>query len=264
MAEHNVINEPVLGVAWDGTGYGLDDTIWGGEFLKITPSYWQRIGHFKTFSLLGNHQAIKDPRRIALAFFLSTFEDNLPDDWQDYFSSLNTKLLRQIWHKNISPITSSVGRLFDGVAALIKLIEQVTFEGQGAMALESQVISGLTPEYYSLPLKRKNHLTEIDWRPLIRDITMDFRQGNSTHLIATKFHNSLVKNIVAMAQQQAIEKVALGGGCFQNRYLLEQTIKTLRKAGFCPLWPQKFPPNDGGLCLGQLLAKIQPREYLEN
>ncbi len=79
MAEHNVINESVLGVAWDGTGYGLDGTIWGGEFLKITPSHWQRIGHFKTFSLLGNQQAIKDPRRIALAFYLSTFEGDLPD-----------------------------------------------------------------------------------------------------------------------------------------------------------------------------------------
>lgn len=276
MAEHGVTEEPVLGIAWDGTGYGMDGTIWGGEFLKITQDTWQRIAHLQPFHLLGNQQAIKYPHRIALALLWSTFGDDFSTDslgnWWDFNNDfkhkinsslnqdLNNKNLRQLWQRGEAPLTSSMGRLFDGISALIGLSNEVTFEGQAAMALESQVMPNLTEEYYPLTLNNKEAKLAVDWRSLIKAITTENR--SKTNLIATKFHNSLVNLIVTIAQQQGIEKVALGGGCFQNCYLLASTITALKKAGFSPLWPRKLPPNDGAICMGQLLAKIQPRQYI--
>jgi hydrogenase maturation protein HypF len=278
MGEHGVINEPVLGIAWDGTGYGMDGTIWGGEFLQITQDTWQRIGHLQAFYLLGNQQAIKYPYRIALALLWSTFDDDFSADslgnWLDFNKgfkdkinsnlnkSLNNKNLYQLWQQQKAPQTSSMGRLFDGIAALIGLINEVTFEGQAAMALEAQVMPNLTEEYYPLTLNKKENEKKlaVDWRSLIKAIITEDK--NKTNLIATKFHNSLVNLIVTIAQQQGIEKVALGGGCFQNCYLLASTITALKKAGFSPLWPRELPPNDGAICMGQLLAKIQPRQYI--
>ncbi|AIE75588.1 MULTISPECIES: carbamoyltransferase HypF [unclassified Synechocystis] len=277
MTENKVIEEPVLGIAWDGTGYGMDGTIWGGEFLRITDNTWQRIGHLQTFSLLGNRKAIQYPYRIALVLLWSTFGDDFPWDYlpewlgsdgsvgvdvkNNLSNDLNHKNLRQLWQQGTAPLTSSMGRLFDGIAALMGLIDQVTFEGQAAMALEAQAVPNLTKESYPLFFNDQSNQIVIDWRPLIKAITREEKKNNN--LIATKFHNTLVNSIVTMAQRQGIEKVALGGGCFQNGYLLSSAITALKKAGFDPLWPKLLPPNDGGLCLGQLLAKIQPRQYID-
>lgn len=140
------------------------------------------------------------------------------------------------------------------------MINEVTFEGQAAIALEAQIMPNLTEEYYPLTLNNKEKKLAVDWRPLIKAITTEDR--SKTNLIATKFHNSLVNLIITIAQQQGIEKVALGGGCFQNCYLLASTITALKKAGFSPLWPRELPPNDGAICMGQLLAKIQARQYI--
>jgi len=261
MAE-NQINGPVLGIAWDGTGYGLDGTIWGGEFLRITDQTWQRAAHFQPFPLLGNQQAIRDPRRIALALLWETFGENLPDYFTDLFKPLNLPFLQQLWQRKTSPMTSSVGRLFDGVSALLNLVTTVSFEGQGAIALESQVLERADFPSYPYGLEISESKIIIDWRPMIREITEEISTHHQTiAAIASQFHQTLIQIIIDIAQRQGLENVVLSGGCFQNRYLLDQAIVQLRQAGFTPIWPTQVPPNDGGLCLGQLLATIQPRQY---
>jgi hydrogenase maturation protein HypF len=259
MAEQP-IKGPVLGIAWDGTGYGLDGTIWGGEFLRITDQTWQRAAHFQTFPLLGNHQAIRDPRRVALALWWETFGETLPDIFNRQFEALNLSLLKQLWQRKASPLTSSVGRLFDGVSALLNLVSTVSFEGQGAIALEAQVLDSANIRTYPYSLEMINNKTIIDWQPVITAIAMDLLSKNIPS-IASQFHQTLIKIILDIAQQEQLENIILSGGCFQNRYLLEQTIVQLRKAGFNPVWPSLVPPNDGGLCLGQLLAVLARRQY---
>ncbi|UAJ73177.1 carbamoyltransferase HypF [Synechocystis sp. PCC 7339] len=277
MAEHEIKEESVLGIAWDGTGYGIDGTIWGGEFLKITHDTWHRIAYLRPFALLGNQQAIKYPHRIALALLWSTFDNDLSADYLSNWlgfnngfndeittnlnKDLNNKNLHHLWRRGEAPLTSSMGRLFDGITALIGLIDQVTFEGQAAMVLEAQARPDLTREYYPFTLVDQENKLVVDWQFLIRAIITEERI--KTDLIATKFHNTLVALIVAIAERQGIEKVVLGGGCFQNRYLLSNAISALKKAGFSPLWPRQLPPNDGALCIGQLLAKIQLRQYVD-
>ncbi|MEB3160496.1 MAG: carbamoyltransferase HypF, partial [Synechocystis sp.] len=183
MVEQQVTS-PVLGIAWDGTGYGLDGTIWGGEFLRLTDHSWQRVAHFRPFPLLGNQQAIRDPRRIALALLWETFGEQLPDNFIKQFKALNLPLLKQLWQRQTSPLTSSVGRLFDGVSALLALVTTVSFEGQGAIALESQIgdpkIDQKNNTTYPYVLERVNHKTVIDWRPMIKAIALEIHTKSNT------------------------------------------------------------------------------------
>jgi hydrogenase maturation protein HypF len=261
MADQQV-KEPVLGIAWDGTGYGLDGTIWGGEFLRLTDKTWQRVAYFRPFPLLGNQRAIQDPRRIALALLWETFGEQLPDKITKQFSALHLPLLKQLWQRKTSPLTSSVGRLFDGVSALLQLVTTVSFEGQGAIALESQTMKQENPAIYAYGLETVNHQTVLDWRPMIKAIAMEIStQETPIASIASQFHHTLIAMMITIAQQQQLRHIVLGGGCFQNRYLLDQGITSLKQAGFTPIWPNHIPPNDGGLCLGQLWAKIHPRQY---
>jgi hydrogenase maturation protein HypF len=250
MAEHHLA-PPVLAVTWDGTGYGLDGTIWGGEFLRIEATTGQRVAHLAPFPLLGGEQAIKDPRRIALA--LCSGQD-LPVSLVQTFSAQELKNLDYLrTQPHLCPLTSSVGRLFDGVSALLGLCETVTFEGQAAMALAAQVDETLPSAPYPFKLEGTDPQL-IQWRPLLQAIRQDLQDSVPVAKIATRFHHTLVAIIVTVAQGQGISRVVLGGGCFQNRFLLEQSIIGLRQAGFEVYWPRLVPPNDGGLALGQLWA----------
>jgi hydrogenase maturation protein HypF len=157
-------------------------------------------------------------------------------------------------------MTTSVGRLFDGIAALLNLVKTVSFEGQGAIALAAQVMESDNGQVYPYNLAVDAKKTIIDWRPMIRAIAEDL-STKTVATIAQQFHHTLIEIIVAIAHQQQLKTVVLSGGCFQNRYLLDQGIRQLTQAGFTPCWPTQIPPNDGGLCLGQLLAKVQPRRY---
>ncbi|BFM38756.1 carbamoyltransferase HypF [Synechocystis sp. LKSZ1] len=250
MAEHHLA-PPVLAVTWDGTGYGLDGTIWGGEFLRLKNSSWQRVAHLAPFPLLGGEQAIKDPRRIALA--LCSGQD-FPTSLAQAFSTQDLKNLDALQiQPYLCPLTSSVGRLFDGVSALLGLCQTVTFEGQAAMALAAAVEEDLPSEAYPFDLEGTDSQL-IHWRPMLRAILQDLQSGVSATEIATRFHHTLVAMLVAVAQSQRTPQIVLGGGCFQNRFLLEQSIIGLRQAGFEVYWPRLVPPNDGGLALGQLWA----------
>ncbi len=253
MAE-NELEPPLLGVAWDGTGYGTDTTIWGGEFFLVEQNRCRRVAQLRTFRLPGGDAAVREPRRSALGLLHEIFGEEL---WErpgaiTNFTAAELKTLRSMLRKKVnSPVTSSAGRLFDGIAALAGLRFRSTFEGQAAMELEFALVD--SEESYPFTLSQTAPLV-IDWEPAVRAVLEDRRQSTAPGLIAARFHNMLVEAILAVARHFAQPRVALSGGCFQNRYLTERVIDRLRTAGFQPYWPQRVPPNDGGIALGQIWA----------
>jgi hydrogenase maturation protein HypF len=151
-----------------------------------------------------------------------------------------------------SPVTSSAGRLFDGVASLAGLRQVVRFEGQAAMEMEFAVED--MDSAYPFEVRSRRDPTTVDWEPMVREILSDVALERPVGEIAAKFHNTLVEMIVSFAQGAGFERVVLSGGCFQNKYLTERAVRRLREAGFRPYWHQRVPPNDGGICLGQIVA----------
>ena len=262
LAENRVAG-PALGVTWDGTGYGEDGTIWGGEFLLGDAAQFTRVAHLRQFRLPGGDAAVHEPRRVALAMLWETFggENALEMDELAPVRALTPperKLIGQMLRGGVnSPLTTSAGRLFDGIAALLDLHQQVSFEGQAAMALEFAADEA-EPGVYPLPVSGSDAsqsgspLLQADWAPLVREIVADLRRGVSAHIIAARFHNTLVEGIVAVAERIGAPRVALSGGCFQNRLLTERAASRLRSSGFEVLLHRQVPPNDGGVSLGQI------------
>lgn len=277
MAE-NELEGTVLGVAWDGTGYGTDGTIWGGEFLRATQTTFERIAHLRTFPLPGGDSAIKAPPRVALGLLYEMIGETIFTQSAAVprlaLSAAELRLLHDMLRQNLNtPRTSSAGRLFDAVAALLGLRQHTKFEGQAAMALEFVIGALETGAAYPFELHtaarrndlharengraalRHHHSTIIiDWAPMVREIIADQEKCVAVRLIAAKFHNTLVEMIVAIAHATQEERVVLSGGCFQNKYLTERAIRRLRAAGFRPYWHQRIPPNDGGIALGQAVV----------
>ncbi len=277
MAE-NELKPPVLGVAWDGTGYGTDGTIWGGEFFRVTQESVERVAHWRPFRLPGGDAAAKEPRRAALGLL---YEMNAGDDKllshlgqrsAAWFSATEMAALTGMLARAVnSPWCSSVGRLFDAVASLVGLRQTMRFEGQAAMDLEFALEGVETEEAYPVRLENCELQTAasavgksevrgprseiiLDWSPMIEAIIRDVERGNSVGAVSARFHNALAEAIVAVAKRLGELRIALSGGCFQNRYLTERTVKRLRTEGFQPYWHQRVPPNDGGISLGQIVA----------
>jgi len=251
----NDLQPPVLGVCWDGTGYGLDGTIWGGEFLRVTPTGFERVVHLRPFRLPGGGLAVREPRRAALGLLYECLGADAFTRTETHtlqaFTEIETRMLHHMMVHNInSPWTSSVGRLFDAVASLLNLRQQAGFEGQAAMEVEFASGAPLTDEAYELELSAGI----LDWTPLLHDLLFDLDEKRPTAIIAAKFHHALANSIVAVATQVGEQRVALTGGCFQNKYLTECAVHRLRTNGFQPYWHQQVPPNDGGLALGQIAA----------
>jgi hydrogenase maturation protein HypF len=264
MAE-NGLDTPVLGVSWDGTGYGLDQTVWGGEFLRVTDTGWDRVAHLRPFPLPGGEQAIKEPRRTAIGLLYEMLggdglarEDLAP---VCSFELRDRRLLGQALAQRINaPVTSSAGRLFDAVAALLGLRLTVRFEGQAAMELEWATHGIVTDESYPFRFGPKDSSMCLDWEPMVQSLLADHAAGVSVPVLAARFHNTLAEMIVTVAERQGIPQVALSGGCFQNRYLTERVVRRLSAQGFSPHWHQRVPPNDGGIALGQIMAAALPKE----
>lgn len=257
IAEHN-LKLPLLGIAWDGTGYGLDDTIWGGEFFYISETEIKRIASFLPFPLIGGNQAILQPQRIALGLLNTVYGklENIPPNLPifNHFSSQELTLFQQMIDKKINtPFTSSIGRLFDGIASLLNIINDVTFEGQSAMVLEF-LVKNITPaQLYNFSWEYDpNNCNNINISSIVQEIIKDYLDNKNLSLIATKFHITLVEIINKIAQEVDTKTVVLSGGCFQNKYLLENAIKSLINHNFKPYWSQKIPLNDGGLSVGQI------------
>jgi hydrogenase maturation protein HypF len=251
----NEVDGPVLGVTWDGTGYGLDGTVWGGEFLWGDASSFERVAHLRTFYLPGGEAAVEEPRRAALGVLWEHFGPEALE-WEDMdpvtaFSSGERRLLRQMLERGVnSPVTSSAGRLFDAVAALVGLRQKARFEAQAAMMLEYAVDETVT-EAYPLPILRSQPLV-LDWGPLLEALLVDVRQRTPVGVMAARFHNALVEGIAAVVQTLGVERAALSGGCFQNRLLMERAYHRLTDAGIRVYVHQRIPPNDGGIALGQV------------
>ena len=265
MAE-NEISPPVLGIAWDGTGYGTDGTIWGGEFLRIGGRGFDRAAHFRTFPLPGGDFAIREPRRSAVGLLYSIFGTeafSLPNvESLEAFSSSEIIVIRAMLERLInSPVTSSVGRIFDAVSSLIGLRQLSHFEGQAAIELEFVADRKIT-DRYPFAVDLTNEVGVIDTSEMLKRILADHRAGVSCSTISARFHNTLVETIVRIAKIEGQKKIALSGGCFQNKLLTELAIERLRSEGFHVYWHQRVPPNDGGIALGQLaaLAAVERRE----
>ncbi len=256
MAE-NEVPFPALGVAWDGAGYGTDGTLWGGEFLLAREDGFERVAHLRQFRLPGGDAVLKQPRRTALGLLYEMGGPKALDQTADLaplrdFQESELAAIRQMLAKDVqSPTTSSVGRLFDAVAALTGLRQQSTFDGQAAMELEFAAHACVC-EAYDFEIK-STAPSVIDWRPMFEQIIGEIRDGVETGVIAAKFHNTLVEIIVLTARHVGETRVVLSGGCFQNRYLTERTVQRLLETGFRPYWHQRVPTNDGGIALGQIV-----------
>lgn len=277
MAE-NELRPPVLGVAWDGTGYGTDGTIWGGEFLQISDESFHRAAHLRTFPLPGGDTAIKEPRRSAIGLLYEIFGEQIFEMENlapvRAFTLRERIVLRTMLRQNVNVSrTSSAGRLFDAVAAIADLRQRIRFEGQAAMELEFALDGADTSESYELrisdcglrienqtlasgvsALRTQDAGPILDWEPLVNGILEDIQRKVAIGLISAKFHNALAEAIVSVAKFQKSDRVVLTGGCFQNKYLTERAVERLRQEGFRPYWHQRIPPNDGGISLGQLVA----------
>lgn len=270
LAENHV--ERALGVTWDGTGYGTDGTIWGGEFLLGDARDFQRVAHLRAFRLPGGEAAVKEPRRVALALLWELYGDAAleRDDLAPIraFTRAERRTLAQMLARNVNaPITTSAGRLFDGIAALVGLHQHVSFEGQAAMALE-YAADVTAMDAYPLVLDRRPQTADrrnaavggrpssvvLDWRPLLEAVLADLSRGVECGIIAARFHNALVEAIVAVAREIGEANVALSGGCFQNRWLTERAAARLTQAGFRVLLHRHVPPNDGCISLGQVVV----------
>lgn len=263
MAE-NELTPPVLGVCWDGTGYGTDRTVWGGEFLKINDKSFERVAYFKPFYLPGANKAVREPRRTALGLLYEIFGEDLFEmrelNTVKAFTDAELKNMQVVLEKKInSPLTSSAGRLFDAVASIIGVRQIAQFEGQAAMALEFLTIDKDIDQRYSLVVKRIDpdypaSAFCVDHSVIIKEILIDLEKKIPKEIIAAKFHNTLTEIIITVAKGAGMEKVVLSGGCFQNKYLTEHTVKRLRQEKFLVYWHQRVPPNDGGISLGQIAA----------
>ncbi|MGA7931957.1 MAG: carbamoyltransferase HypF, partial [Kovacikia sp.] len=274
MAEHQLAGSG-LGIAWDGSGYGLDGTLWGGEFLRITDTSFQRVAHLHSFPLPGGSKAVREPRRSALGLLYQTFNNQIFEmgifDYTNTFSSQELKALKAMLNNSLNtPMTSSAGRLFDAIAAILGLRQSSQFEGQAAMELEFAIEGLETNESYPFLLLRSPNASgksatltpepiTINWEPMVQNILMDSYSGSSPSKISARFHNTLVEMMVAVANQIEEERVILSGGCFQNQYLLRRAIQRFKAEGFQPYWPQQVPANDGGIALGQVLAALRSR-----
>ncbi|MFH2036619.1 MAG: carbamoyltransferase HypF [Candidatus Zixiibacteriota bacterium] len=261
----NQLEPPVLGVSWDGTGLGDDGTIWGSEFLKVFRKNYVRVAHLRYFKLPGGDQAIKEPRRSALGVLYEIFGDKLFGMQNlvtlDSFNSHEMATIGKMLKNNInSPVTSSMGRLFDAVSSIVGLANKSGYEGQAAMKLEFAAEKAVTDDSYSFDVQFDYMPYIINWEPAIRSILNDLQNSIPVSTIATKFHNGLAELTANIAARVNDQNVVLTGGCFQNKCLLEKTVNALRGIGFNPLWHKQIPTNDGGLSAGQIMGRLMAGE----
>ena len=234
-AAENAVEGPYLGVSWDGTGYGLDGAIWGGEFFRVENNQYERIAHLRPFGLPGGDVAVREGWRSAASLMFEVMGPEAAD------ARVLPMLARKI---NVVP-TTSVGRLFDAVASITGIAQQNRFEGQAAMLLENEIGALRTEEAYPLP--------GGDWGALISAVVGDKRAGAPVSMIAARFHNALVNWILEVAGRAALKQIVLSGGVFQNRYLTERAAVLLEARGFAVHTHRQVPPNDGGIALGQVV-----------
>lgn len=264
MAEHDITG-PLLGVAFDGTGLGDDGTLWGGELLLADVKGFTRVAHLRPFKLIGGEAAIREPVRQLLGLLFESYDleqiraldipliNTLPPE--------RISNLHQLWHLGRNaPYTSSIGRLFDAVAALLGLIDAPDYEGEAGLLLEAAALQ-LTPDELPFPLAFGLHQSAegpllIEWAELLNLLISEQSKGTSTASLAAGFIHAISKLVVALAEHFPGYPVALGGGVFQNRVLMDQLVPGLEAAGRQVLTSETLPLNDGGIAAGQLWFAI--------
>lgn len=260
----NELDGPVLGVSWDGTGFGDDGTVWGGEFMMVDasrPVSFERVAHLRPFRLPGGEAAVREPRRCATAV-LYEMEGERALEGDTSFNAAERRIIVGMLRTGVNaPITTSAGRLFDAVASLIGLRHVTSFEGQAAMELEFAAHRAGTDATYPFELRASDeHPWVVDWAPTVRAVLDATNNGSDVAAIAATFHNTLAEMIVCVVRRAGVASVALTGGCFQNAYLTERAVARLRAEGFRPYWHQRVPPNDGGIALGQIAVATAAKE----
>jgi hydrogenase maturation protein HypF len=259
LAEHG-LEPPALAIAWDGTGLGTDGTIWGGEALLLERTDWRRAAWLLPFRLPGGDAAAREPRRAAIGMLHAVFgEEALAMDDLAPVAAFTTGerrvLAAMLARGTNAPPASSVGRLFDGVAALLGLQQRTRYEGEAAMALEALATQAARQPAYAMPIMPADDGAGcvLDWRPALRAIILDRRQGRAPAEMAAAFHEGLAAAAAALARRFDAACVALTGGCFQNAFLTEACLAALRADGRNVLWHRAVPPNDAGVALGQVV-----------
>ena len=268
MAENGLSGE-MIGLAMDGMGYGQDGTAWGGEVLVADEVDFRRAGHIRPYPLPGAEKAVKEPWRVAASLLRESFGDT----WHRVAEKLplgvkagHFNVLENMMARGFnSPLTSSLGRVFDGVAAILGTRHTVSFEGQAAMELEALATSRSTRRY-PFEITKNGDGTVLDLRPLVRAVAEDRIRGKDPAAITTVFHQTIIGAIAAMSaavrEQTGLGKAVLSGGCFQNRVLLEGAVHELERDGFEVYTHRSLPANDGCIALGQAViaaARIQVR-----
>jgi len=248
MAEYGLCDEQVLAFCWDGTGYGDDGTIWGGEVMVADAKGFERIATLLPFKLIGGERAVKEPRRVALSllFELFTLEDilKLNSPTIKAFGSGEIKMLYKVWEKGInSPKTSSMGRLFDAISSLCGICQTSSFEGESGMLIEAASTVADAKPY---PFAIENE--EIKWKPMVREIV----ENPDKEIVASRFLATLVEVIFAIASKYQDKPLLFAGGVFQNRTLVEKILDRCKKDGKKFYFPSKVSPNDGAVALGQV------------
>jgi hydrogenase maturation protein HypF len=259
MAEHK-LEGAVIGLAFDGTGYGTNGTIWGGEVLVAEAKQFKRVAHLAEVPMPGSTAAIKEPWRMALSYLRATYGDNL--------RNLDLPLLKQIGAQKVNiivammekavncPQTSSLGRLFDAVAAIAGIRERVNFEGQAAMELE-MLADGHSESIYDIQWTSQAPIKILP-QTIIRGVVQDIQNGMSPADISIRFHRTLIvlfgEICATIRRDYDLNRVVLSGGCFQNSLLLKGLIGQLEAQHFEVFAHRQVPANDGGIALGQAIV----------
>jgi hydrogenase maturation protein HypF len=263
LLEHRRKPDGVLGVAWDGSGYGTDGTVWGGEFILLRDGKALRYARLRQFRLPGGESAARDGRRTALGLAHAAGERGLGQLGRRLgFTDNDVSLFETMLARGVnSPVCSSAGRLFDAVGAILGVANRNSFAGQIPLALESAAIDHMESAP-SLPFPLRpvrdgaGAKAELDWEPLVAALEAGRLSGGDPAVLAAAFHRALARGIAAVASQAGAGTIALGGGCFQNALLLDLTAAALERAGFEVLVPRELPPNDGAIAAGQALGAV--------
>jgi hydrogenase maturation protein HypF len=255
-AEHH-LSLPALALVWDGTGYGHDGSVWGGEVFRLSKSGAERIAHLRPFPLPGGEAAVREPRRSALGLLAACMGPDLdPEDpmlTELGFSREDIPILLRSLRLGSPVMCSSMGRLFDAVSALCGFCTHNEYEGQAAIVLE-HAASLETPANGLRLTICPGIPAQLDWEPWLTDFLSQQKQGKDPHDLAAQWHETLAATATAIAEHAGLESVLLTGGCFQNRRLTERCLDRLQTAGFRPYIPLQVPPNDGGIAFGQLAS----------
>ena len=259
MAEHKLEGD-VIGLAFDGTGYGPDGTLWGGEILIANSHEFKRTGHLGTIAMPGGAAAIKEPWRMAISYLQHTFGDDFQNLDLPMLGEVDTEkvtILREMISKQVnSPLTSSLGRLFDGVAAICGIRKQVNFEGQAAMEFEMLAADSTNQMYDYQWVTGESY--QLQTAPIIEGVVADIQSRVPIAKISAKFHRTFIRLFAdfcdAVRRESDLNRVVLSGGCFQNATLLSGLIQALHDKEFVVFTHQQVPANDGGISLGQAVV----------